>query len=67
MSGNNIDLILRLSHDLGVALEMNCEPVELRELWADSLDTLVEAQETILAAGLTPPAVIANVIRSSRE
>jgi hypothetical protein len=63
VSRTNLDLIIVLSHELGVALEMTYDAVELRELWPDALEGLKEARDLIKAENMPVPAVITNVLR----
>lgn len=63
----NADLIIRLAHELGVALELSYDPVELRELWGEALDALREARQYLQDNGLAVPAVIDNVLRISEQ
>lgn len=63
----NSDLIIRLAHELGVALEMSYDPVELRELWGEALDALRETRQYLKDNGLAVPAVIDNVLKISER
>jgi hypothetical protein len=60
-----MDLVIRLAHELGVALELSYDAVELRELWGDALDGLRETRQLILNNDLPVPEVIDNVIKAS--
>lgn len=61
----SMDLVIRLAHELGVALELSYDSVELRELWGDALDGLRETRQLLLANGLPPLEVVENVLRLS--
>jgi hypothetical protein len=61
------DLIIRLSHELGVALEMAYSPAELREFWPDALEALRDAQAHLDRFHLPAPGVIASVLENARR
>jgi hypothetical protein len=63
----NADLIIRLSHELGTALELSFAPVEMRELWSEAIDALKDTRQTLLDAGLAVPPVVENVIKLSEQ
>lgn len=56
------NLIVRLSHELAVALELSFEPGELSSLWPDAIDALGDAQTHLKAHGLGTPPVVRHVI-----
>lgn len=62
---NACDLVIKLAHELGVALELSYEPVELKELWSEALDALGEAKQYLVDNGLAVPAVVENVLKIS--
>lgn len=67
MALQNADLIIRLSHELGTALELSYDPVELREIWPEALDALADARQELLRAGLAVPPVVDNVLKISEH
>lgn len=56
------DLIYRLSHQLGVALEYEWTPDEMVDLWPEALDDLREAKEYLINKRLPVPGVVENVL-----
>ncbi len=57
------DLFIRLSHELGVALELSYDPVELRELWPEALEAIRDVQALLAGVGLPAPPSAENVLR----
>lgn len=67
MAVPNADLLIRLSHELGTALEMSFDPVEMRELWAEALDALEETRQLLIDGGVGVPPVVDNVLKLSER
>jgi hypothetical protein len=61
----NHGLLIRLSHELGVALELSYSPDDLRAVWSDALEALPETRQLLLIEGLPVPEVVDNVISLS--
>ena len=61
------DPIIRLSHELGVALELSNEPAEMRTIWSEALDALADAKAHLVANGLGIPPVAENVLQVSER
>jgi hypothetical protein len=57
------DLLIILSHELGVALEANYTPRQLRESWPEAIDGLKRVRQFLTTNGLPAPGVVDNVIR----
>lgn len=59
------DLLIKLSHELGVALELSYDPIELRELWGEALDALSETRAYLRENGHPVPGVVDNILKLS--
>ena len=57
----------RLSHELGVVLELSNEPAEMRTIWSEALDALADAKAHLVANGLGIPPVAENVLQVSER
>lgn len=64
---DNADLIIRLAHELGVALELGWDPTEWGDLFEDGLDALADAKAHLSRIGLVVPEVIDKVLSTWSE
>lgn len=62
MAGAN-DIIIRLSHELSVVMEMNYEPEEMTLLWADALDVLQDSKQYLSLHDLPISGVVENILK----
>lgn len=58
------DLLVVLTHELGVALEMSYTPTEMQELWPEALDGLRRGRKVLLDNGVAVPPVVDNVLKN---
>jgi hypothetical protein len=62
-----IDLLIRLAHGLGIALEMQADGEELREVWSDEVQSLSLAKAKLSANGMPLSEPAENVIAAARR
>ncbi len=57
------DLLIRLSHELAAALEMNHTPAEMASpTWSEAIDALGETRNLLRKQGVAVPDVVDNVL-----
>lgn len=60
---DNVDLIIRLSHELSVAMTMLVEPVEMQEIWVEAIDAIRDAKAYLVEQQLSVPEELDTCLR----
>lgn len=64
---DTIELVAKLTHELGVALEMSFMPEEFSSLWPEAVDALIEAKLVLVANGRPFPGAADNIILAAKR
>ena len=57
-----VNLVINLSHELGVSLEMTWSPDEQLSLWPEALNALITTREVLKDYDTPTPPVVVNVL-----